>query len=497
VQDSYKVSSRFTLNFGLRYELTFPFTEIHNQQMLFVPGEQSKVRPDAPVSLLYPGDPGVPAGLIPTDYKGVAPRFGFAWDPTGSGKWVVRSAYGIFYDPYYNGQGGPLQDIISAPPFFKIIQIGQPNYANPTAGLDPTAPGYNFPILLDSLDPKMRLPYSQNWNFTIQRSFGAGWVAEAGYVGTKGTKLPRFIEANPAVFIPGNCGGQPCSTENNVDQRRLYSGCTLAQPSGCLYTSEGYLSGIVNSEYHGLQMSLRKQWTRGIAFLASYAFSKSLDSNSFFNMTGGSSQDVAGENDLAQNPFDLRAEHGRSLFDQRHRFVLSYQWQLPSPHYSSGLARAALDYWQVNGILTLATGTPFTVYDSTDVSLQGSASEISGFSANRPDLIGNPNDGPKTAQEWFEVSAFQKLNPVTQAGQFGDAGRNGTQAAGIGQFDFSAFKTFRMTERTSLEFRAEFFNLTNRTNFGLPNNNISSPTFGQVESALPPRQIQFALKLLF
>ncbi len=153
--------------------------------------------------------------------------------------------------------------------------------------------------------------------------------------------------------------------------------------------------------------------------------------------------------------------------------------------------------WQLNGSLTLATGTPFTVFDSTDVALLGSASEISGFSANRPNVVGNPNDGPKTAQEWFNVAAFQRLNPITQAGQFGDAGRNVTQAAGIGQYDFSVFKNFQLTESSALQFRAEFFNIFNRVNFGLPENDISSPTFGQVQSALAPREIQFALKLRF
>ncbi len=498
VQDSYKPTSRLTLNVGLRYELTSPFTEIHNQQMLWIPGRQSQVRPDAPVGLLYPGDPGVPGGLIPTDYRGFAPRLGLAWDPTGSGKWAVRAAYGIFYDPLYNGQGGPLQDIISAPPWFKIIQLGQPNFANPTAGIDARAPGYNFPELFDAIDPHMRLPYAQDWNFTVERSFGNGWLTQVGYVGTKGTKLPRFIEVNPAVYIPGTCGGEPCSTESNVDQRRLHSGCTLSQPSSaCLYTSEAYLAGIVNSNYNGLQTSLRKRVGYGLSFLASYVYSKTLDSNSSFNMTGGSSQDVAGENDLAQNPFDLGAEYGRSLFDQRQRFVFSYEWQLPSLRGASAWSQEAFGDWQLNGILTLATGTPFTVYDSTDVSLEGSAPEVSGFSSNRPNLIRNPNNGPKTAQQWFDITAFQRLNPATQAGQFGNAGRNITQAAGIRQFDFSIFKDFRFTESKTLQFRAEFFNLFNWVNFGLPNDNISSPTFGRVQSALAPRQIQFALKLLF
>jgi Carboxypeptidase regulatory-like domain len=498
IQDSYKPTSRLTINAGLRYELTYPFTEVHNQQFLWIPGEQSKVMPSAPVGLLYPGDPGVPAGLIPTDYRGFAPRLGLAWDPTGSGKWTVRSAYGIFYEPFYNGQGGPLQDIISAPPWFKIIQVGSPNYANPTAGLDPLSPGFNYPLLFDSLDPHMRLPYAQDWNFTVQRSIGNNWIAEMAYVGTKGTKLPRFIEVNPAIYVPGMCGSQPCSTENNTDQRRPHSGCTLDEPeSDCLYTSEAYLSGIVNSSYSGLQASLRRRASHGVSFLASYVYSKTLDDNSSFNMTGGSSQDIAGENDLAQNPFDLEAEYGRSLFDQRQRFVFSYEWQLPSLSGASAFYHQAFGNWQVNGILTLSTGTPFTVYDSTDVALLGGAQEVSGFSANRPDLISNPNNGPKTAQEWFDINAFQRLNPETQAGQFGNAGRNVTQAAGLGQFDFSVFKNFRLTESKTLQFRSEFFNLFNRVNFGLPYHDISSPTFGQVESALPPREIQFALKLLF
>jgi carboxypeptidase family protein len=498
VQDTYKVSRRLTINVGLRYDLESPFTEIHNQQMLWIPGVQSKVMPEAPVGLLYPGDPGVPRGLIPTDYHPFAPRVGFAWDPTGSGKWMVRSAYGVFYEPLYNGQGGPLQDIISSPPYFKIIEVGQPSYSDPTVGINALAPGFNYPETFDALDPHLRPPYAQDWNFTVQRSFGSGWLAEFAYVGTKGSKLPRFIEADPAVYVPGTCGSGPCSTEANVDQRRLHSGCNLSQTEAdCLYTSEAYLAGVVNSSYNGLQASLRKSLGYGVSFLASYVYSKSLDDNSSFNITGGSSQDEAGENDLIQNPFDLEAEYGRSLFDQRQRFVFSSEWQFPSLRNGAAWARQALGNWQLNGILTLSTGTPFTVYDSTDVSLEGSAEEITGFSANRPDLISNPNDGPRTAQEWFNIHAFQQLNPTTQAGQFGNAGRNVAQLAGIGQLDFSVFKDFRFTESKMLEFRAEFFNLFNRVSFGLPENDISSPTFGQVESALAPRQIQFALKFLF
>ena len=123
VQDTYKATSRLTLNLGLRYDLPFPYTEIKNRQTLWVPGRQSTVFPDAPPGLLYPGDQGVPAGLIPTFKKAFAPRVGVAWDPTGSGNWLVTSAYGIFYEPYYTGQGGPLQSPISAPPYLQTEQI--------------------------------------------------------------------------------------------------------------------------------------------------------------------------------------------------------------------------------------------------------------------------------------------------------------------------------------------------------------------------------------
>ncbi len=131
MQDTFKATSRLTLNLGLRYDLPFPYTEIKNRQTLWIPGRQSTVMPDAPNGLLYPGDKGVPAGLIPTFMKGFAPRVGLAWDPTGTAKWLVTSAYGIFYEPYYTGQGGPLQSPISAPPFLQTPQVSTPDFADP------------------------------------------------------------------------------------------------------------------------------------------------------------------------------------------------------------------------------------------------------------------------------------------------------------------------------------------------------------------------------
>jgi hypothetical protein len=353
-------------------------------------------------------------------------------------------------------------------------------------------------MTLLTLEPNLRLPYAQDWNLNIQRAFANNWLLEVGYVGTKGTKLPRFIEGDPAVFVPGETNGQPNSTEENVNNRRLYSGCTLAANSPlCNFASVGLIAGIANSSYNALQASLKKRVSHGLSFLASYTFSKTLDDVSSFNITGSASQSVAGENDLAQNPFDVAAEYGRSMFDARHRFVGSYEWKLPFWTHAQTWYQYALGDWQVNGILTFMSGTPFTVYTDTDVSLQGSAPEISGFSSNRPDLIGNPNSGPHTVRQWFNVSAFQQLNPTTQAGQFGNEGRNVVQGPGLSNWDFSAFKNFPVTESKSLQFRAELFNFLNHPNFRLPDNDISSPTFGEISQALPGRQVQLALKFYF
>jgi hypothetical protein len=495
-QDAYRVNSRLTLNLGLRYELPFPYTEVQNRQTLFIPGRQSTVVPSAPAGLLYPGDAGVPGGLIPTFKKGFAPRVGFAWDPTGSAKWLVTSAYGIFYEPYYTGQGGPLQSPISAPPYLQTEQISTPNFADPFNGNPPVNGQFATPLTNLTLDAKLPLPYTQDYDLNIQHSFGANLLLQVGYVGTKGTKLPRFIEGNPAIYIPG------ASTPSNADQRRLYSGCTLADsPTACKFSSTGLIAGIANSSYHALEVSLKQRFSHGLSFLASYTYSKAIDDASSFNMTGSAAKPVAGENDLAQNPFDLAAERGPSLFDARHRFVFSYQWSLPFFHQSGGAMQAALGGWQVNGIVTAMSGTPFTIFDSTDVSDQGGAPEITGFSANRPNVVSgqDPNSGPKTVSAWLNRAAFAQVipDPNSPVQQFGNAGRNIGVGPRYSDWDFSIFKNFRVTESKAIQFRAEFFNIFNHPNFRLPDSDISSPTFNQIQAALPPRVVQLALKFLF
>lgn len=301
--------------------------------------------------------------------------------------------------------------------------------------------------------------------------------------------MPRFIEANPSIYGPG-------VNANNNNQIREYTTCNAA--GVCNYGSVGLLAGDSSSTYHALEVAFSRQYAHGLSFLASYWYSKSVDDISSLNVAGSAPTLVAGENDQAQNPFDLAAEHGPSLFDATHRFVFSGTWALPVLRGASRALAFLANGWQFNTIASLSTGTPFTVYDSADVSLQSSAPEISGFYSSRPDLISNPNVGqPHTANRWVSRAPFLQLNPQTQAGQFGNEGRNAVRGPGIEDVDLSLFRYFNVGETKRVQFRAESFNLLNHANLGLPESDLESPAFGQILQAGPPRLLQLALKFMF
>jgi hypothetical protein len=488
-QDDWRASSRLTINYGVRYEISTPFVDIRDRMNAWSPGVQSTVYRNAPAGLLFPGDPGVPRGIAPVYRKGIMPRVGLAWDPRGDGRTSLRAAYGIFYDAFTNGVGGPLQAPLSALPWTQARQLAAPiQYNDPWGGRNPFLDGsFPQPMTVLTVENGMRPPYAQNWNLSLQHAFLGAYLVEARYIGSKGTRLPRMIEANPAIFGPG-------ATANNADQRRPFANCRGAN-GPCDFASVGLITNQTNSTYHAGQFALSRRFQSGLGFLASYTYSKTIDYSSSFNVAGSAPRLVGGENDLAQNPFDLRAERGRSLFDARHRFILSGIYEILFP--GSGPARAVFGGWQLNAIANFSTGTPFTVYDSANVSLQGGAPQITGFFSSRPDAIRNPADSPRTANEWVSRSAFRRLDPVSEAGRFGNAGRNTVSGPGVANTDLSLLKNIPLNERFRLQFRAEAFNVANQANFRLPENDISSPNFGQVLAANPPRVLQFALKLLF
>jgi hypothetical protein len=414
---------------------------------------------------------------------------GVAWSPAE--KLSVRAGFGIFWDGFTNGVNAVLQAPVSAVPWTQAFQIPGPflNYSNPFGSQPPfDQQTYPKPTTLLTIDHGMRPTYAQNWNFSIQRSFLDNYLMEAQYVGTKGTRVVRFIEANPALHGPG-------ATSQNADRRRIYAGCGDSGP--CDFASAGLLVNATNSTYHAAQLSVSRRFSTGAGFQISYWLSKTLDYASSLNLAGSAPQLIAGENDLPQNPFDWNAEHGPSLFDARHRVTASFLYRIPGFANARGAKRVLFDGWQINGILTLASGTPFTVYDTTNVSQQGSHPEVTGFFSSRPDAIADPDSGPRTVEQWVSASAFRRLNPITEGGKFGNAGRNTARGPGVSNVDLSLLKDFAISETTRLQFRAECFNLMNHANFSLPIPDLASPSFGRILEAGPARLIQFGLKLIF
>jgi len=240
-QDEWRVTPRLTVNYGLRWGVSTPFVDIRNRMNSWSPGKQSTVFPNAPKGLLFPGDPGVPDGIAPVYWKGLMPRVGLAWDPTGSGTTSIRAAYGIFYDSFTNGVGGPLQAPLSALPWTQARQLPPPiSFSNPWNGQYPFTPNsFPQPTTVLTVENGMRPPYSQNWNFSVQRALQGDFLIDLRYIGNKGTRLPRMIEANPAIYGPG-------ATSDNADQRRLYAGCRGPQ-GPCDFASVGLITNSTNS----------------------------------------------------------------------------------------------------------------------------------------------------------------------------------------------------------------------------------------------------------
>ncbi len=490
-QDEWRATSTLTVNYGIRYERINPFTEIEDRLNGFVPGQQSVVRPDAPRGLLFPGDEGVGSGIAHSA-NAFMPRVGFAWDPTGDGTWSIRSSYGLFYEPFQNGAGTASQVAISATPAAQFNQYSGAglNFQNPYLGRTIPEPNtFVRPSTVFALDVDATPPSVQNWNVSVQRSLFDRYLVEVRYVGAAGRNLPRNVEANPAVFGPG-------ATAQNADRRRLYANCP-ADGSACDFSTVAMLRNIASSRYDAGQASVSRRFGSGVGFSVSYWLSRSMDHLSAMNLSGAAAKPLAGENDLAQNPFDLEAEWGPSLFDARHRMVASVSWQPQVADRAPVAVRTLFNKWQLNAIATHNSGTPFTVSDSANVALQANSPPISGFPASRPDLVGDPNAGPHTVNEWLSRSAFERLNIQTEAGQFGNAGRNIARGPAYTNVDVSMVRDFTLRGETRLQFRAEVFNVTNHVNLGLPVADLNSANFGRIFSAGPPRLVQFALKLMF
>ncbi|HZQ93520.1 MAG TPA: carboxypeptidase regulatory-like domain-containing protein [Candidatus Sulfotelmatobacter sp.] len=574
-QDSWKIRPNLTLNYGLRWELTTPITDISKHVQTFRPGQVSTVYPcqlnadsvatfqgygiaspdcnntgTVPTGLVVPGDAGVQPGLTQTYYKAFAPRIGIAWSPGTSGKTSIRAGWGMFYNPIeqlvleqfsaeppFGGSTFPVGTLFNTP---FLGQDGQTVYPNPFNGIlnpprgQPVDWSTFRPILLfGQFQPKMRSQYSDQYNLTLQHQLRHDLSVMVGYVGSQGHRLLATHDLNygnpqtcidlhnisvatvnadidcgpyyadsPFYLNPGDIpagmsltmpyGSQsvvtgPNPTPITLVGLRKYSSpsCDPFTGNGCppdgipVFSSVFAQDTIANSSYNSLQASLDKRFAHGLQFTAAYTFSKSFDQASSF--------------EGILDPIDPRRSRSLSSFDARHRIVFSYYWELPVPKYSEA-KRQILNGWALSGITTFQTGFPIriTTLDdqelmySFDFELPGEPDLVAPFRTMKPQKNGN---------YFFDPASFSEDNTF---GRIGNSPRTICCGPHVSNTDFAILKTFAISETKRVDFRGEFFNLFNHTQFFNPDGNFSDGSqFGQVTQARDPRLMQFALKFFF
>ena len=482
IQDDYKVSNSLTLNLGMRVQYQGGISEIRGRLANFDPtafkGPCTVAAPcttSTGFHILQPGET-----LNPNTYN-VAPRFGFAWKPPAAKGLVVRGGYGVYFDRF-STRVANLQ-IFNYP--FDIVGLALGSFATPFPDLSKVAFPINPPAVPSPVpyyfagipltttptaisgiyvSPDFRTPYVQQYSLGVQWEVYKNWMAELGYVGSKGTRLINVYTLNQ-----GTSTATAPYTASGFSNNKALNGFQMATTDA-------------NSLYNSLQASLTKRFSKGLTFLASYTFSKSIDDAS-----------GAPTNEFAAVPGDQqnrRSNRSVSDFDRQNRFVLSGTYGLPKFYGGkSPVATRLVNDWQLGGILTLQSGAPFSV-----VCVSGSALY------NRADLLSNPalsGSVESRLNGFFNRSAFAA--GCTNTAPFGTSGRNILRGPDQRNVDFSIVKFIPLQEKTRLEFRSEFFNAFNRVNFANPNNNVLVPaTLATItSSASGPRVIQFALKLSF
>jgi len=448
-QDMFRVRSNLTLTFGVRYEYNTPPVDPQDRAAIFDPASRA---------IVAVGKNGIPRAGYFGDRTDFAPRVGLAWTPGQGRRWTVRTGYGIYYD---QSPSAPSQGLFFSPPYFQsqlFIQSSQvPLF------LENPFPA-NYPIFVPNsafaFQRNMRTPYTQQWNFSVQRQIGGANVVDISYLGAKGTKLIANRDINQA---------RPSTQYPNLRPLPQFADIDA-------YESRG------NSHYGALQARFTRRLVAGLSGLAGYTWGKSIDDASGFFSS-------AGDSNFPQDSNNARADRALSNFDVRHRLTLSYSYDLPLKSKN-----ILLRGWQTNGVWTFQTGLPFsvTLQPGTDNSNTG-IPNIGFAVVDRPNVVADPNLRSGTPEHWFNTSAFA----LPSYGTFGNAGRNILSGPGSSSVNVSAIKNTVVKEGLTVQFRAEIFNLLDRANFDLPQAYLGSLAFGRVLTASTPRRFQFGLKLLF
>jgi len=523
-QDSWRVTPNFTLNYGLRWEVSTPWYDTQDKIQTIVPGIQSTVFPGAPKGWLVPGDPGLPGGgnipstLAPTTWRDFAPRLGFAWSPNssggvlgkvlgGPGKTSIRAAAGMYYTAIQDA--GLFIEVADAPFGLYWVSLAPVMFDQPfLTRADGSSQTQRFPFTLPvpgspsikNLDwsvflpitsspgyqPGNKLPYGMHYNFSIQRELTPNTVLTMAYVGTQGRKLFAQYEANPGdpnlcLSLRGSgvakgtlqCGpNQENAVFTRPDGSQVYG---TRGPLGYDFGSNTYESTNANSSYNSLQVTVERR-AKDFTFLGAYTWSKSMDDASGFN---------------TMNFSNFALSRSLSSFDCAHNFVFSYTYSMPFDRLFSGGPKRLTQGWGLNGITRFATGFPISLSQTGDRSLTGAGG------VDHPDYIGGlvitPDVRDTPNHQYFNKSAFTSEN----LGAMGNANPRFFHGPGINNWDMGLQKVTKVHESMSFQFRAEFFNAMGHAQFNAPSGSFTRSAFGRVTSAKAGRIGQMSLKFMW
>ncbi len=515
-QDNYRINEWLTLNIGLRYEHLGQFGDRLGRNSSF---DISKADPNPPPSgslvgyIVASNFPGVvPPGVLRADntfgddgagQNAIAPRIGFAWQmlPRKS-RLVLRGGYGIYYSRPTDQAF--FQSVFGAPFSLPRLNVGAANegatFQVPFQQPFPTP--HSFPLFspyspsttstIDTVAPNFRPALVQQYSLNLQGELHEGWLLEVGYVGTRGTHLLRSRSLNQALGASANnpIRGATTDTIANIPLRVPVVGV----PANSLFEVESEGS----SWYNGLEVSLTKRLSHGLQFLASYTFSKTLDTDGAdINSTSAGVASTQGDQNSPQQRW------GRASFDRTHRFVFSTTWTLPSPLH--GVLRATLGGWALAGVVPIQSGSALTIADTNSKNVFGISRDLAQLTGacTKSQLVTGGSIESKL-NGYFNATCFT-MPPVTGADGIGTAfGNSGTgivDGPGQANLDLALSRTIAFNwprEKSSLELRTEFYNALNHPQFANPDTNFTSPTFGVISStAVNARVGQLALKYSF
>ena len=513
LQDDVKLTSRLTANLGLRYEIFGPPSETKGRLVNFDPALASMTAPGPTLSGYivtsnYTGN--IPdgvmkvdrAGLWPTRHLDFSPRVGFAYELARRPELVLRGGYGIYFDRL---SAGMAESLVAQPPYstFQFISGAQNGAATLDAPFTPLLPSLSsYPIFtpripgggstVQGVSTRVQDPYTEEYNLNLQAALGWNTLAEVGYVGTRSLHVAGSVEFNQALLAsPANpVNGETTNTVNNVIQRVPYTGIA----PGSLLSETAF-----QANYNALQASLTKQLSRGLQFLGSYTWSRTLDETS-----GSSGNQVFELWLLTNNQFNPRQNYGPTDFDRTHRAVFNFTYDLPGIRNSSAILRAVSSNWLASGILVAQSGTPITILDPSAGAVYGNYSF-----ENRAQLSGEPisTSGSMYSRvqgHYLNAAAFTSAplapNGVSDSDtDFGNSGVGAVRGPGQRNIDFALERSLRIAEGQNIHLRAEFFNLTNTPNFANPLNLLGTgEAFGKIGGkSNNPRIIQLAIKYRF